>query len=179
MNITATFPAMTLSMSAETGTAAKRIVLDTNLQAKYATTQYTQFPINSMAVIHGRTLCAGDTGLFEFTGDTDNGSQITAWFELPDLDLGARQSKRLRYIYLSVEASGDLTVSVHTELGLEQTVTVPITEPGQHKCRIPVSRNIYGGYWTIKVSNEDNGYDFSVDEIRVLPVVLAHGNARP
>ena len=173
MNITATIPAMTAEIDISSSTVSQALVLDSNLQAGCATTQYIDFPVNSMAVVHGKVLCASENGLYEFTG-----GPVYAFFELPALDIGTRNSKRLRYIYLSVEASEDLTVKLTTELGLEETITVPIDQPGQHSCRIVVSRAIYGNFWTIRVGNDDNGGDFSVDEISILPVVLTHGKVR-
>lgn len=173
MNIETTVPFPTADLTVTSYPISTALVLDTNLQAQYATTQYTDFPVNSMSIVNNRILCASSEGLYEFT---DNA--VYAFFEIPTLDFGVRKSKRLRYIYLSVKASEDLTVKVSTELGLEETITVPITEAGQHTCRLVVSRNVYGNFWTIRIGNDDNGGDFSVDEIKVLPVVLTHGSTR-
>ena len=52
------------------------ITLVTNLKAGAATTQYTNFYYNSMVKFNHKYLCANSDGLFEVTGDTDNGSAL-------------------------------------------------------------------------------------------------------
>jgi len=169
-------PALTSAIEATVHENALALVLDTNLQAKAATTQYTAFPVNSMAMVNGKILAAAESGLFQNTGDHDGSDQIDAFFELPTMDFGIKQVKRLRFIYLSVETSAatNLTITVSTELGKTQTITIPIAAAGQHAIRETVTRKVYGRYFTIQV----RGNNFSIDEIKVLPVVLNHGRNR-
>lgn len=149
------------------------IVFDTSLSAKNATTQYLNFAYNSMAKVGGKFLCASDTGLFEMGGHTDIGSSIESYFEPVTMDFGISADKRLRAVYIGYEADGDLSLTISTDLGLSETYTIPATTSGQHARKVGVNRSLHGRYWTFQVYGE--GVSFSVDEIRVLPVIRGHG----
>lgn len=149
------------------------ITLDTNLAANNATTQYLNFTYNSMVRFGDRFLCASDSGLFEMTGNTDDGTNINSYFELMTMDFGSSNQKRLRAVYLGYEAVGDITLVVSTEMGTSESYTVPATTSGQHARRIMISRAIKGRYWTFKVQGDS--VSFCIDEIRVLPIFRSHG----
>jgi hypothetical protein len=152
------------------------LVLDTNLKAGKATTQYTNFDFDSMVRFGDHILCASRAGLFRHTGETDNGSLITAYFEPLTMDFGISSTKRVRFVYLSFEASGNLTLTVTTNMGLSASYLIPVAAAGQHAARVAISRSLYGRYWTFSISNAGNGLDFSIDEIKVLPIIRSHGH---
>ena len=149
------------------------ITLDTNLSAKNATTQYMNFDYNSMVKFGNIFLCAADSGLFEVTGDTDNGSNIESYFEPVTIDFGIAGEKRLRSVYIGYEAADDLTLTISTELGLEESYTIPASAAGQHGEKISVNRSLRGRYWTFQIYSD--GVPFSIDEIKVLPIIRGRG----
>ena len=149
------------------------ITLDTNLAAKNATTQYLNFEYNAMVRFGDKFLCTSDSGLFEITGDKDAGANIESYFEPVTMDFGISSQKRLRAVYVGYEAPGDLTLTISTELGLSDSYTIPASTAGQHGRKVVVSRKLKGRYWTFQIYG--NGTPFSVDEIRVLPIIRGHG----
>lgn len=149
------------------------ITLSTNLKREAATTQFLNFKFESMVKMGSKFLCAGESGLFEHVGETDNGSAITGYFEPATTDFGISSEKKLRCLYIGYEASDALTLTVSTELGFSQTVSIPAAEAGQKARKVPISRSVRGRYWTFQVKGE--GVDFSVDHISVLPIVRSHG----
>lgn len=149
------------------------ITLDTNLSAKNATTQYLNFNYDSMVKFGNKFLCASDSGLFEVTGSTDDGSGIESYFEPVTMDFGISNEKRLRSVYIGYEAADDLTLLISTELGKSAFYTIPASTPGQHGKKVVVSRALRGRYWTFQIYS--NSVPFSVDEIKVLPIVRGHG----
>jgi len=149
------------------------IVLDTNLKAKSATTQYLNFNYNSMVRFGDQFLCASSDGLFKIEGDSDNGSKIISYFEPITTDFGISNEKKLRCFYISYKASGNLTLTVSTELGFSETITIPASTAGQKARKETVSRSVRGRYFTFQIKSE--GVDFSIDEIKVLPIIIGHG----
>lgn len=148
------------------------ITLDTNLKAKSATTQYLGFDYNSMVKFGGKFFCASESGLFEVSGSTDNSVAITGYFEPATTDFGISNIKKLRCIYLSYEAVSTLTLTVSTELGFSEVIAVPAAVAGQNAKKIPVSRSVRGRFFTFQIKSVD---DFSIDEIKVLPIIIGHG----
>jgi hypothetical protein len=157
------------------------ITLSTNLKAKYATTQFTNFDFDSAVKFGDKYFLAGDDGLLQFTGDTDNDTDIIGYFEPITTDFGLSQDKRIRFVYLSFEASSDLILTVATNKGHTGTYTIPVTSTGQHAARVAISRALYGRYFTFQVKNspddESVGFsnDFSIDSMSVLPIIRSHG----
>jgi len=149
------------------------ITLSTNLKAGAATTQFADFAYNSMVKVGGKFFCAGDNGLFEHTGDLDDTKKIESYFEPVTMDFGISSEKRMRCIYLGYESSADFTLTVTTELGQTDTITIPASAPGQQARKIPMSRSVRGRYWTFQIHS--TGVDFSIDHISVLPIVRGHG----
>jgi len=149
------------------------ITLNTNLKNR-ATTQYTNFNFNSMVRFAGKTLGASSSGLFDLTGDDDNGVNIDAYFAPILTDFGISNPKRLRYVYLGFEASGDLTLSVTFDEKTPRSYTVNSTKTGQQRKRVSIGRDGQGRYLGVKFSNL-NGCDFSIDSADVLLVVRSNG----
>ena len=152
------------------------ITLDTNLKAKSATTQYLSFSYDSMVKSGDRYICASPDGLFEHSGLSDNGTAITSYFEPVTTDFGISNEKKLRSVYLGYEAAGNLTLTVSTELGFTEDIIIPASAAGQKARKVPISRSVRGRYFTFQIKGV--GVDFSVDEIKVLPIIIGHGRDR-
>jgi len=156
------------------------ITFDLNLKANNATTQYLDFAFDSVVKIGNKFLCANESGLFELEGSSyipeeskNSFSDIISYFELPTLDFGLTEQKRLRAIYFGYEADGDLTLKISTELSEEETYTIPASTNGNHARKININRSLKGRYWTFQIYS--NGTVFSIDNISVLPIVRGHG----
>lgn len=156
------------------------IVLDTNVALNGATTQYSDFEMNSMVKFGNEFLCAGPSGLFKLDGTTkmfstnpNTENNITSFFEPVTMDFGISSQKRLRSVYFGYEAEGNITLTISTELSSAQEYILPATELKQHARKVNINRSLKGRYWTFQVSG-DNVY-FAIDSIQVLPIVRSHG----
>ena len=149
------------------------IVFDSNLKAKSATTQYLEFDYDSMVRFGERFLCASENGIFEIAGDSDSGAAITSYFEPVTTDFGISNEKKLRSIYVGYESAGNLTLTVSTELGYSEAIAMPASTAGQKARKVPISRSVRGRYFTFQFKSV--GVDFSIDEIKVLPIIMGHG----
>lgn len=127
-----------------------------------ALSHYTNFDFESVAQIGDRTFAVGPDGVYELTGDTDDGVSIPALVESGFMDFGAQQTKRMDAIYIGYKSTGLLGVTVETLEGgtgaysLEQRdATAPRTS------RIIPGKGLVGRYWRTTVTNTA-GADFSI-----------------
>ena len=146
------------------------ITFDTNLRARSATTQYTNFNYNSAVKFGEKFFCASETGLVELVNDPPEEEVL---FELATMDFGIANEKRLRAFYIGYEADGNLTLTVSTDLGDSETYTIPASASGQHTRKVVISRKVRGRYWTFQIKGKN--VTFSIDDIKVLPVYRGMG----
>lgn len=155
------------------GTDYQGWVLNTDLRA---VTEYRNVPFDSFAILNGRTYGAGDGGIFELAGNTDNGSPINAWFRPFLTDFGAAKMKRVSDIWIGTSTKG-LLVKVHAKDPATGNVTEDIYPveyshgTGNEKCRVKVGRGLTSHWWTLTVANVA-GADFSIDGIDWKPLIL-------
>ena len=140
------------------------MILDTNLKNR-ATGQYLNFDVNSICKFNQAYWAAGSDGFYKLV-EADTTKE--AYFVTATMDFGINNDKRLRYVYLSIESTGNLSLIINTEKVSAKTYSVNISGYGQQDIRIPISRELYGRFWTFKISGT---CDFSIDEIKVLPIV--------
>lgn len=145
----------------------------TNLQGA-ASSHFTGFGFNSFANFNGSWFAAGDTGLYELTGATDNGTAIAAHITTGSSDLGVHNTKRMRFVYLGIETSGRIKLVLTADKQDVKTITVTPKKTGAQRVRIPIGRDVQGRYWSFRVENVA-GAAFSVYEIAALPIVLHSG----
>ncbi|HEY1034021.1 MAG TPA: hypothetical protein VGE09_03455 [Pseudoxanthomonas sp.] len=147
--------------------------LNTELRA---VTEYRNVPFDSFAILNGRTYAAGDAGIFELAGDTDNGSPIAAQFRPFLTNFGTQKMKRVTDLWIGSSATG-LFVKVHTKdpvTGQMVEDIYPVEHAhgvGSDKGRVKIGRGLTSNYWTLTVSNIA-GADFDVQGIEWKPLVL-------
>lgn len=167
-------PAISLVMSGVTaGTvvqvAATRLTYALQTE-RLALTQYTNFPFNSFAVFGGRYLGASSDGIFELTGDTDNGTAIAATARFGITDMGTSMLKRVNSVYVGYRAAlgkRALLLRVTTNETQQRDYGVkPSISAGLHTTRVDLGLGVESRYWQFELRNRD-GADFSVDTVDV------------
>lgn len=152
-----------------------------------ACSMYKGYDFNSLCVDKsGRLLAAGDGGIYEVGGDTDDGELIPAFFELPTNSFGSDKVKRIREVIVTGETDGELFVSTLVDDADNRRVVGPLEFNGNNRqgsSEVVVDRAQEGVHWSIGVGNSDsegitNGADFSVDSISVMMIVLNKLNVR-
>lgn len=147
-------------------------VLNTDLRAL---TEYRNVPFDSFAILNGRTYAAGEGGIYELAGDTDDGEPIAAWFRPFLTDFTSDKLKGVSDIWLGTSGT-DLYVKVHTKdpaTGLMAEDIYPVQHfhgDGSDKGRVKVGRGLKSQWWALTVGNE-NGADFAVETITWLPLL--------
>jgi hypothetical protein len=134
-------------------------------------------PFSSLAVFNGKPIACGPDGLFELTGDTDDGTAIDALVDLPTTDLGLFEEKRIEAVRLGGQSTGSikLTFTPDETDAKAQSVTMEAARSGEAEhTRASTLRRISGGhgtYYRTRIENVGGG-DFSVDGIQLVAAVL-------
>jgi hypothetical protein len=155
------------------GTDYQGWVLNTALRA---VTEYRNVPFDSFAILNGRTYAAGENGIFELRGDSDDGAPINAWFRPFLTNFGTHKMKRVTDLWIGTSATG-LYVKIHTKdpvTGRYAEDIYPVRHAhglGSDKARVKIGRGLVSNYWTLTVANVD-GADFDVQSIEWVPLVL-------
>ena len=137
----------------------------------FAMSRYTGYRFNSVAVIGGRLIAAGDGGLYELAGSNDAGGPIVATLTTGLSDVGDPQQKRVREVFVGYEADGTVAMKVSgTGIGAEAgyTYTLPgktATDPTAN--RVKIGRGMRSRFWRFELSNP-SGAPMKVAETRVV-----------
>ena len=136
----------------------------------FAPSQYSNFNFNSMCVFNDKVLCAGESGIFEHSGTSDNSTVITSYFQLPSSNFDTSQQKKFRKLYLSGYISGEMAVTVITDEDTASVVYTGSMTADNVTYEVPLNYTDNGEFVGVKIANV-NGADFSIDSIQAAMVV--------
>lgn len=127
---------------------------------------YLGWNFNAMARIGGRYFGTGEGGLYELTGDSDDGAEIAARIVTGEMDFGSPAIKRIQEAYLGYTAGGDLILKViatHEGKVREFWYRAPVMVPGEvSETRIQVGKGLTSRYWQFELINT-GGADFDIE----------------
>lgn len=130
-------------------------------------TTYTNMRFNSMIQTpDGKVYAAGPQGIYELSGDTDQGAGIDAHIELGFTDFGSTARKRLDNVYIGYAAHTPLDAVLTSE---GEAVTYSVTgQPEEYPttCRVKPAMGHSGRYWKLRLKNTD-GSRFQINSIEV------------
>lgn len=131
-----------------------------------ASTEYRNYPFESMANIGGRYFGAAFEGLYELTGDTDAGAPIEAKFDIGRKDFGNKQLKRIEQIYLGITSKGQMMVKVTAE---GASYTYPMREFGEHiqTQRVTPGKGMRANYFGFEIGNTA-GCEFEITSLDMM-----------
>jgi len=128
---------------------------------KFLPSIYTGFNFNSYAVFENRAYGCKDDGIYELTGDTDNGIAFHTGVQLSETKFGIPNQKRFRKAYVGVSGTTPMMV-METESGLQKAYT--IDSDGE----VDASRALRSKKWKLSVVDFE-----TLDFIKLIPVVLS------
>jgi hypothetical protein len=146
------------------------ICLNTELLAP---SQYSGFSFNSICVFNGAVVMAGDAGIFTHDGTSDNGTDISAYFQLPSASLDTARQKRYRKLIAGGYFDGAITISVVTDENTCTAVATKSYDGDNRHIEIPLNFTDSGGFVGFLFANV-GGADFSIDYVEAViePTVL-------
>lgn len=147
-----------------------------NTEGSLPISEYDNYVFNSLAYSPEYMIGTNDTGVYELTGDTDAGENITAELTSMMLDFATSRQKRVRSAYLGYTSSGELVLKVkaveagelveHWYKGRKTTAQTP---PGENLLHI--GQGLKSRYWQFELTNID-GADFEIDQLELYPIIL-------
>lgn len=133
-----------------------------------AVSRYTEFPFDRIHRFGNRHFGVRSDGIYELTGDTDDGDPIAASVKTFHTDFGVTNFKRVPYVYLMGRFGGDMEVGAQINEGPEYTFPAPaIRGSGVHALRAKIAQGIKGNAWSFTFSNVD-GADFYIERAEIL-----------
>jgi len=120
---------------------------------------HSMLPFNSFCEMAGTLYATGALGIYELTGDTDVGEEITAGVLWRGMSFGVSNKKKFRKIMLS----GDVTNSslqLVTESGTSDVYAIKNN-------RFSIGRNMIGRNWSLRLS----GFD-KLESVELFPIIL-------
>ncbi len=142
----------------------------------FAFSQYGNYPFTKIAEFDGKYYGVADDGLYLLEGDTDQGTAIEASFKTGLLNLGQRQIKDAKALYIGYTSDGQLVLKVTTTGGgkkREDWYRLMQKEADDMRTgRVTIQRGLRATYWQFELCNVD-GADFDVDDATLLYEVLS------
>jgi hypothetical protein len=140
------------------------------------TTSYSNFPFNSLFTHQGKTYGVAEDGLYEMTGNTDDGEPIEAMVRTGDIGFGTSREKNIPRAYLNVLTDGRLILKTISSVRGARTERIYelAAKGGNDEAlrRVPLARGLRGVTWAFEIRNVD-GSDFDFADAEVIPVVLS------
>jgi hypothetical protein len=136
-----------------TADAAGTLTLCMNVKNK-ALTVYGNYIFNSMCHFNGKNIGARSTGLYELSGDYDNGVQIEWNFRTGLLDLEIKQMKKLLQLWFGYKATGDLKLKTIYADGQEYEYDLQSYSDTEHGSRVKIGKGIRTRYLSLDVSGD-------------------------
>jgi len=133
------------------------------------TTQYENYPFNSVAKIGGRYYGASEDGLHLLEGEDDAGQPIEASFGLGQMDFGSPQIKTVTYCYLGA-AAGGMRLELQALLGGGPAIfRYPARGHGRsmRELRFDLGRGLRSSY-VMPTFYNCGGAPFEVDAVRFM-----------
>lgn len=136
-----------------------------------AVTRYTNFPFDNVLRFGDKFFGVKADGVFELTGDTDDGQPISATITTFFTDFASANFKRVPWVYVVGRLGGSLGVTVAPAGGTPYTYPSAGAYTGQtltHRAR--VGRGIKATRYSFSFDN--NGHAFELDRVEAVVDVL-------
>lgn len=119
-----------------------------------AATQYDDFGFNSFAYdeANGRYLAFAEDGVYELTGDTDNGLSIESTLQLAQTNFGTPNLKTVPYAWIGVNSTGTVFLKVNVN-GQEYVYQADAGDTFLENQRVSLGRGLRPAYWSFTLTS--------------------------
>lgn len=133
-----------------------------------AVTEYADYAFNSFAKIGRRYFAASENGLYELTGDSDDGEDIVARIRSGFLQFGGTQLSRLKEAYLAARGGGNFVLRVVTGDGAIYNYSV--ASANMRSTKVHMGKGMRARYFAYELIS--TGQDFDLDTLEFVPLVV-------
>lgn len=135
-------------------------------------TEYLDFDFNSLVKHGDKYFASNEKGVFELTGDTDEGFLIKAAIKTAIMDFDSEFQKKVPRIYIGLRNNGDVILKTITNETTERWYNLVANQTGMGKSRVRPPKGVRSAYWQFEFVNA-TGDDFDLKEIQWLPIAKA------
>jgi len=131
-----------------------------------AASLYDNYSFDSIAQTPNKVLAVGADGLYELTGDTDDGDAIRSEIVTGFTDFGVVQTKRLDSIYFGYTSGGRISIAPEVKESGFPPITYYLEQRdagAPRNSRVTPGKGLFGRYWRVTVQNVD-GVEFEVHD---------------
>lgn len=136
-----------------------------------AHSNYSSWNMNSYGTFNGTDLVCKDDGLYEVTGDDDEGTNIDSGIYWAFTDFNSQAQKRIESIYANIRGAQNFKIVLWADEE-EKRILLKTDLPsisGIHKVRILPPIGLRGQAWKVGFENL-NGSDFELNDLEVVPL---------
>lgn len=133
-----------------------------------AVTEYANYAFNSFAKIGRRVLGASENGLYELTGDSDDGTSIAARIAGGFLQFGGTQLSRLKEAYIAARGEQEWVLRVITGDG--EVYNYRVTNRSMRSTKVHMGKGQRARYFAYELVS--TGADFDLDTLEFVPIVM-------
>lgn len=141
-----------------------------------AASKFLNYPFNSFAEVNGVLYAASQDGIYQVTGDDDEGTNIDARIESGLLDFGVSYLKRITDAYIGYASDGTVVLKmVSTYGGQKRELVYTLREQTSTSARegkLKLARKTKALFWKFELLNSD-GASLELDAIRFLPLITS------
>lgn len=143
------------------------------------TTQYVNYPMNSVFTFQGVPYGVSETGLYRLEGADDDGEPINAVIATGDMNFGTSREKNIPRAYLYLTQTGQVVLkTISSRQGSRHETyyelaerTTDSTDDDTYR-RVPLGRGVRGVWWRFEIHALD-GATINLDGAEIRPVVLS------
>lgn len=131
-----------------------------------ALTEYDDYVFNSFARLDGRYLGASENGLYELTGDTDDGADIIAELETGNAQIAGSRFTSFRAAYLAVRGEGRFVLRLKT--GDDKVYDYSVTADSMETAKVHLGKGLRARYFSFTLIS--TGQDFDLESLEFVPI---------
>ena len=133
-----------------------------------AVSEYSNYVFNSFARVGNQYLGASDTGLYELSGDTDDGADIVARIKSGLLQFGGTHLSRLKSAYIATRGDEDFVLKIETGDG--EIFNYAVSTRSMRSTKVHMGKGQRSRYFSFELIS--TGADFDLDTLEFVPVVV-------
>ena len=133
-----------------------------------AVTRYEDFAFDNVLRFGDRFFGVRPDGVYELSGDTDNGEPIVAQVKTFNTDFGKTNLKRVPFVYVVGEAGTDLQVGFAADK--KPAINYPVGLVSEHGVKVGRAKaglGLKGVYYSFTLANTE-GQDFQIDRLEAI-----------
>jgi len=138
--------------------------------------EYSNYPFNSLVSAEGRYFAVAQDGVYELTGDSDQGEPIAASIKTGLMDLETSFTKDAKAAYIGYTSTGRMVLKVSTtERGRKNEwwyEAKPSSAGAPRSGRFTIGRGLRSRYFQFELVNAE-GDDFELDGIEIMYSILS------